>query len=264
MNTDQIQSLIRTALKFAAGLLAAHGLHDQAGILNSPDVAAACMLLISLVWSHWTHGGPASGSRFPIAVALASLLMLGSARAQTTNTNPPADFWSGIGGTLNSLGISTSPTNYALAPFVGISLDGGDKLSAGVLLIENVSDNVGFVVGFDHLWFGGKPGSANIVSGGVTLKAPMHPLRFITSKTNAWAYTVVVTPYALALAGAASGDTQTGGGGLASIIRGGVNFDLVNWSGWKLATAIDYGSRNGAGAYNGNWADLSLNIRKNF
>lgn len=255
-------------MKVIAGLLAAHGLTDTSGVLNTPDTTAAVLLVGSAIWSHLSHdaGGPTK-PRYPLFLALLfGSLCIGQAQTNTptATTNAPTDFWSGIGTTLNSIGISTSPTNYAVAPFVGCSTDGGDKLCAGLLLVENVSENVGIVAGLDHLWFGGKTASANIVSGGVTLKAPTHPLRFLTGNTNTWAYNAVVTPYALAMAGSPIGNTKSAGGGLSSIVRAGFNFDIMDISGWKLGAGADYGTRNGAGNYNGNWLDFTLNVRKNF
>jgi len=195
-----------------------------------------------------------------VIVLLTSVSILS---AQIAQTNPPPSFWGGIGQSLQSLGISTSPTNYAAAPFVGFSTS-GDKLSAGLLLVENINANVGIVAGFDHLWFGGKPGSANLVSGGVTLKQPTHPLQWLTSNTNTWAYKATVTPYALAMVGSSFGNTSTSGGGMCGIARAGFNLDLINISGWELGAGGDYGNRTGAGEYNGNWIDFTINIRKGF
>ena len=60
------------------------------------------------------------------------------------------------------------------------------------------------------------------------------------------------------------GGTGNAGGGLGGLARAGVNVDLYNWKGWKLGAGVDYGNRTGAGAYNGNWIDLTFNIRKGF
>lgn len=81
MNKDQLLSLVRSGLKILAGLLAAHGLQDSAGLLNTPDVTAVCLLAVSLLWSHFTHDGPApSGPRYPVIIAagLVTCLMLGT------------------------------------------------------------------------------------------------------------------------------------------------------------------------------------------
>jgi hypothetical protein len=56
MNSDQLQSLIRTVLKVGSGLLLAHGLTDTATVFNSPDVIAAITLIVTVIWSHYAHG----------------------------------------------------------------------------------------------------------------------------------------------------------------------------------------------------------------
>ena len=62
MNADQVNSLIRTGLKVVAGIMAAHGLQDSAGYLNTPDVVAAICLAVSMLWSHFAHKPPPSAS----------------------------------------------------------------------------------------------------------------------------------------------------------------------------------------------------------
>ena len=74
MNNAQLLSHVRSALKVTAGLLAAHGLQNQATFLNAPDVLASVLLIVSLLWSHFTHAGDASASpRLPKLSALAAL-----------------------------------------------------------------------------------------------------------------------------------------------------------------------------------------------
>jgi len=55
MNQAQINSLVRSILKLAAGLFAARGLQDTATWLNGPDALAAGLLIVSLLWSHVIH-----------------------------------------------------------------------------------------------------------------------------------------------------------------------------------------------------------------
>ena len=181
-----------------------------------------------------------------------------------TVTNPiPADIYDNIGSVLGNLGLSSHPSNYAAAVFMGHSLD-NNQLSAGLLIVENVNNYVGVSAGIDHLWFGGKTGSANVVAGGVTLKAPAHPLTFLSTDTNSWTHKFTLTPFAIAMVGTPINGTGSSDGGLASITRAGFDFDLVNIKGWELGAGIDYGKRTGAGNYSGNWGDLSLSIRKGF
>lgn len=55
MNLDQLLSLVRTLLKIIGGILAAHGLSAEAGLLNSADVIGAVLLIVSVLWSHFAH-----------------------------------------------------------------------------------------------------------------------------------------------------------------------------------------------------------------
>jgi hypothetical protein len=59
MNQDQIDSIVRTALKIIGALLLKHGLSDTAAIVNTPDVCGAVALLIGLWLSHQHHGDKA-------------------------------------------------------------------------------------------------------------------------------------------------------------------------------------------------------------
>ena len=193
--------------------------------------------------------------------AAAVILAAGFAQAQTA-TNPP-DIYDSIGSVLGNLGLSSNPSDYAAVVFAGHSVD-KNQLSAGILAIENVNNNIGVCAGIDHLWYGGKTGSANVVAGGLTLKAPAHPLTFLSADTNSWTHKLVVTPFAIAMVGTPLNGTGNSDGGLASIVRAGANFDIYNYKGWELGAGIDYGKRSGSGNYNGNWVDLCFNIRKGF
>jgi hypothetical protein len=192
---------------------------------------------------------------------IAALGLCLSAQGQTS-TNPP-DIYDNIGGVLGNLGLSSNPSNYAGAVFVGRSFS-HNQLSVGALVVENVNNNVGVCGGIDYLWGGGKTGSANIVSGGLTLKAPTHPLSFLSSDTNSWTHKVVAGPYAAVMGATPINGTGNANGGLGSILRGGINVDIYNIKGWELAAGIDYGNRSGAGKYNGRWGDATINIRKGF
>ena len=168
-----------------------------------------------------------------------------------------------LGGVLGKFGLVTDPTNYAFGTFIGKSAS-GNQTSAGVFVIENVNNYVGVMLGVDHLWGGGKIGSANIVSGGLTIKDAMWPLRYFTSNTNTWAYNARVTPYAALLAGSALGNTGSAGGGLAAIVRTGANVDLFTFKNFIVGLGGDYGTRAGSGNYNGNWYDVTFNARIGF
>lgn len=188
----------------------------------------------------------------------------------TFPTNAPAELGAtaDIGNLLKDIGLSSNPTNYFAAPFIGHSLT-GNKLSAGLVIGENINNNVGVVGGIDHLWFGGKTGSANMVSGGISLKAPFYPIRAafgflkIDLATNSWSYNFRAIPYVLTMVATPLNGTSNDGG-LAAINRTGANFDIYNLKGFEIGAGIDYGNRIGAGAYSGNWIDAVFTIRKGF
>src|SRR5580698_4468939 len=58
MNQDQINALIRSVLKIAGAVLAAHGLARDAAWLNTEDVAGVIVALVALWQSHQTHTAP--------------------------------------------------------------------------------------------------------------------------------------------------------------------------------------------------------------
>lgn len=190
---------------------------------------------------------------------LAALLSASLILNVSAQTNQPS-LSGGITEILSSVGLVTDPTNYAVVPFVGIKSD-GKQFAAGLLAIENVNNNLGVVAGFDTLWGGGKIGSANIVSGGLTLKEQTHPLAFVS--TNSFFQNFTLTPYAVALVGTPINGTSNNGG-LAAIGRVGANLDIYNFKGFEIGIGADYGNRAGAGNYSGNWFDGIFTIRKGF
>ena len=105
MNNAQIASHIRTVLKFASGMLIAHGMTNTAGFLNAPDISGAIILFLTALVSHFIHSAPDAPTpptppcRPGLTVLLALMLpalVITSARSQTnqvTNllpTNGPA------------------------------------------------------------------------------------------------------------------------------------------------------------------------------
>ncbi len=85
MNTDQLNSIIRTILKIVSAILLAHGLGNTASLINTPDVIGALTLVVSLLWSHFSHASPpssnggssAGGVGLWVALGVASLLFTG-------------------------------------------------------------------------------------------------------------------------------------------------------------------------------------------
>jgi hypothetical protein len=79
MNQEQINSLARSIMKILAGLLAAHGLQNEATLLNTPDVISAVLLIISLAWSHFAHATPADPPTPPASPTISALMAVGVA-----------------------------------------------------------------------------------------------------------------------------------------------------------------------------------------
>ncbi len=62
INSDQLNSLIRTALKVLGSVLLTHGLTSAANIINSPDVIGAVLLIAGIIASHLNHSSPPASS----------------------------------------------------------------------------------------------------------------------------------------------------------------------------------------------------------
>ncbi len=157
MNTEQINSIIRTFIKVIAGLLAAKGLQNEATLLNQPDVTAAVLLLFSCVWSHFSHSSPPSinggsppsggGASLPLFL-LAGFLFASSASAQTNltqvpnllPTNAPTFTLSGL------LSGGWSQAGKDAVSFIeGTTNSGVIQIEAGALIGEKTHDVGGFV-----------------------------------------------------------------------------------------------------------------------
>jgi hypothetical protein len=91
MNTDQLNSLIRSILKIIGAAFVAHGLTNAGSIVNSPDVIGVVLTLAGLIWSHYSASQPPSTPpsqpTLPLSVLLALLLpaaaLVGCASAPT-------------------------------------------------------------------------------------------------------------------------------------------------------------------------------------
>ena len=82
MNNDQLNSLVRSAMKFIGGFLIAHGVKDASSIataINLPDVIGFLVMGAGLLWSHIQHAGdpptpPAGiGSKLSAFIAIGAL-----------------------------------------------------------------------------------------------------------------------------------------------------------------------------------------------
>lgn len=187
--------------------------------------------------------------------------------------SPDGNLFADLGNLGSDLGVPTSITNYGGGIFYSKSFSNSKQWGIGALVVANVtqSGTVGFTAGVDRLFGGGKTDSANILSGGITLKQRIYPVRYLAKmfnsnlSTNSWFYKEGGTVFAADLVGKALGSTAAVGGGVANIVRGGINLDVWQFkSGLFISLAIDYGNRTGAGAYNGNWGDFLPNVHWRF
>jgi hypothetical protein len=89
MNTDQLNSFIRSILKIAGAALLAHGATKAAAIVNSEDVIGVILTLAGLIASHNWHAVPDNGGAgtpklsLLLALALPALMLTGCASAPT-------------------------------------------------------------------------------------------------------------------------------------------------------------------------------------
>lgn len=63
MNTDQLNSFVRSVLKIAGAILVAHGAGKAAAIVNTEDVAGIVVTLVGLFMSHQQHAGLSEAAR---------------------------------------------------------------------------------------------------------------------------------------------------------------------------------------------------------
>lgn len=173
----------------------------------------------------------------------------------TTNTaTPPATFT--IAGGLQELGqaIETS-TNWAVFTGYGHSINGIGRNLAFLDVGYDFNDYVGAVVGYDYLWGNGGH-ELNGVKGGLTLQLPMHPFAFLGTSflTNLVARPLVFDYVA----------TPQGGSTVANIAGAGVDFNVYSWGNLEIHAGVDYETRTGDGAWDGNYVAGHLAISRNF
>lgn len=116
MNKDQVNSVLRSALKIAGAALAAHGMTKAAAFINAEDTIGLILTLVGLIISHYSltdtkliaKGDAAAqkvGSLAGVVFVLALLTLAMPAQAQTNL--PPAI----TDGTNNALTLSPPSTN---------------------------------------------------------------------------------------------------------------------------------------------------------
>jgi len=197
-------------------------------------------------------------SYVPFLLALLILAILffqcGRVHAQTVLVTNPApampSFSSGLQQIYDSVTVST---NYAIATGYGRATTGNRNL-AFADYIYNVSQNVGMVAGYDYLWTSkasGIPSQANMVKGGISFSADLHPLK------NYGLTNFIVTPFA-------NGLVASGSGGVSEILTVGGKTVLVTFIGWNLNLCGFYEKRTGSGYWDAAYVCGAVAFSKGF
>lgn len=207
-----------------------------------------------------------------VALLMVAALLALPARAQTTNTNPPANFFPaglGVSGSLENLitAVGNSDllqaTNWAAAPYLTYAPQAQDKVGGGFLAVYNMPaltsslGSVGAALGADWL------GSWSLVSGNVTLQVPTHPLAHLgilqgiipASITN-----TVCTPFAVA----GIGTPMSGNGSAATIWDLGYQIQFGHFAGGKFGAGITWGEWMNAGVESSHRYHFFLSYQKGF
>ena len=195
-------------------------------------------------------------------ILAAILAAAGLTATAQTSTNPPAEVvvggvtyyaqppvastiptTSGFTATVKALGNDlASASNYSVnvyGTYKPSVPNGGSKVGAGGLLIYNVSGHVGVAAGLDYL------GSWTLVSGNVTFKLPMQPLKGY-GFTNLW-----VTPNMIAGIGTSFGGSGSSSATVETIAGTGASLTFGHWLGGSFDTGFEAVNLSNAGAYSG-------------
>ena len=180
-----------------------------------------------------------------------------AAFASQAQTNPPApSFSAGLQEMANAV---SSSTNWTVLGGAGRATTGDRDIAFGAVAY-NFNENVGILAGVDTLWapHQSQEQQVNVLKGGITLSAPIHPLAFIGSTflTN-----VVGTPFAMALVATPSGGSPDS---IATIAGGGINFDLVSFKNFELVLGGEYENRTGSGFWNGSYGMIHFGLSRRF
>ena len=155
------------------------------------------------------------------------------------------------------MGQIASGTNLNAVVGAGRALKGNKNLYfADVAYGFNA--NVGLVAGVDRLTSPGFANENNIVKGGITLQAQIHPFTFIGST---WATNVVGNPYAAALVASPTGGSSDS---IGTIIVTGISFDVYAVKNWELILGVAYETRSGAGYYDGGYGMVQGGLGRRF
>jgi hypothetical protein len=182
-------------------------------------------------------------------IAILTLAML--AVAGFAQSNPSASFTGAVQQFSEAV---TSATNWTAIAGYGRST-AGNKNVAFADVAYNFNQNVGIVIGYDYLWAKGQS-QANVVKGGVTLSATVHPFAFLGST---FATNIVATPFVADLLA-----TPKNNSGIGNIITTGINFDVYSFKNFELGAGVQMERRYGQGYWNGNYWLGHIGVTRKF
>lgn len=153
----------------------------------------------------------------------------------------------------------SSSTNWTIVGGAGRSTTGNRYIAFGAVAY-NFNQNIGIVAGEDTLWSPNQSQAQqiNVVKGGVTIQAPIHPFAFLGST---FATNIVGSPFIAALVASPSGGSSDA---IATIATVGINFDIVSFKNFELVAGAQYETRSGSGFWNGNYGLVHLGISRRF
>lgn len=121
---------------------------------------------------------------------------------------------------------------------------------------ENPNATAGLILGIDDIRAGGFS-EANVLKGGLTLKANVYPFK------NFGATNFFVTPYVFALIATPTQGTGNNGG-IGELDGAGISYE--HWFGKNVSVEAGafYENATGEGQFNGNWAGVLLGLHYKF
>lgn len=194
---------------------------------------------------------------FICSLAMAALLF-GAFKAngqEVIVTNPAPAMPSFSSGLQQIYDAATSSTNFGLVTGYARSTTGNRNVGFAELGYNFDSvQALGLVIGYDYCWTSkqsGIPSQANLVKGGIQLKADVKPLKQF-GLTN-----FTVTPFGFAL-------VASGNGNVSEIIGGGAKTTVATFKGINLNLGVLYENRTGAGYWDGRYLGGFFAMTKGF
>ena len=191
-----------------------------------------------------------------LAAVLFLLLAVVAARAQTNTAVPTIS--GGVQEIADAIG---SSTNWTIVGGAGRATHGNRDIAFGALAYS-FNQNVGLLLGGDYLWspHQDQASSENVIRGGVTLQAPIHPFTFLGSG-GGFLTNLVAEPFVVAAVANPTGGSKDSIGTVGTV---GLNFELLKIKNFELVAGGQYETRSGAGFYNGNYVLFHLGIGRRF